>query len=105
MGASNRSHRSRTSKAFTTATGLSGTSGLLMFDNGQRKPVPRLGSSCSSVVSSASMLGLRQEIGAAVQEEVAKAVRPLTERLEVERAARQRAEALLAQGGGAPLLA
>mmetsp|Transcript_29891 Transcript_29891/g.82063 ORF Transcript_29891/g.82063 Transcript_29891/m.82063 type:complete len:213 (+) Transcript_29891:57-695(+) len=59
-------------------------------------------SSASSLGSSASALALQQEIGSVVKEQVALALQPIAEKLEVERAARQRAEALL-KNAGAPV--
>jgi len=85
---------SRLSTASSARSRLSGTAGLLMFNDGEQRQPPRLPTGSSAWMSSVSS-NLRKEVEQAVQEEVAKAVRPIAERLESERAARMRAEALL----------
>eukprot|EP00929_Paragymnodinium_shiwhaense_P050769 TRINITY_DN25572_c0_g1_i1.p1 TRINITY_DN25572_c0_g1~~TRINITY_DN25572_c0_g1_i1.p1 ORF type:complete len:214 (+),score=48.26 TRINITY_DN25572_c0_g1_i1:74-715(+) len=87
---------------------LSGAGLLLMFNDGERKAPPRLGSASSSrlsrlsgtssLMSSAShSSSVRREVAARVQEEVARAMRPLTERLESERKARLEMETMLSK--------
>lgn len=83
---------------------LSATS-IAMFNDGERREAPRLrtGSQASSLGSSASAMAVRKEIGDAVQEQIAKALGPLAERLEKEKSARKEVEALLekaSQGTG-----
>mmetsp|Transcript_81999 Transcript_81999/g.235574 ORF Transcript_81999/g.235574 Transcript_81999/m.235574 type:complete len:219 (-) Transcript_81999:61-717(-) len=52
-------------------------------------------SSASSMLTSVTTASLRREVEQAVQDEIARAIGPLQQRLESERAARLRAEALL----------
>eukprot|EP00747_Dinoflagellata_sp_TGD_P223174 gnl/TRDRNA2_/TRDRNA2_94796_c0_seq1.p1 gnl/TRDRNA2_/TRDRNA2_94796_c0~~gnl/TRDRNA2_/TRDRNA2_94796_c0_seq1.p1 ORF type:complete len:229 (+),score=31.08 gnl/TRDRNA2_/TRDRNA2_94796_c0_seq1:45-731(+) len=73
---------------------------LLFFDDNERRKVPRLSSASSlrsSHFTSISTFSLRKEVEQAVQEEVSRAIKPLQDKLESERAARERAEKLLSE--------
>mmetsp|Transcript_106409 Transcript_106409/g.185082 ORF Transcript_106409/g.185082 Transcript_106409/m.185082 type:complete len:220 (-) Transcript_106409:212-871(-) len=97
-----RSH-SQASTRLSSPSAQSNTSAKLLFfnENSQLPAPPRLRTpsvrSSSTCWTSASALSLRKEVEAAVQEEVAKAMAPLQEKLRSERAAREQAEAELSK--------
>mmetsp|Transcript_31403 Transcript_31403/g.57687 ORF Transcript_31403/g.57687 Transcript_31403/m.57687 type:complete len:211 (+) Transcript_31403:86-718(+) len=87
--------RPRTGKSMQSERSGS-TAPLKFYNDGQILDEPRLRSS-ASWSSSTSMQALRKEVEDAVQEELAKTLMPLKERLEAEKSRRERAEQLLSQ--------
>eukprot|EP00931_Biecheleriopsis_adriatica_P006802 TRINITY_DN108157_c0_g1_i1.p1 TRINITY_DN108157_c0_g1~~TRINITY_DN108157_c0_g1_i1.p1 ORF type:complete len:235 (-),score=33.51 TRINITY_DN108157_c0_g1_i1:28-657(-) len=99
-GATKSSFRSGEKSRLQTGMSQSGgADGLLFFNNQRREKTPSM-HSCASGFSGSSSLWLQVE--KAVQEEVAKVVKPLQEQLQMEEQARKRAEDALQQLGGSP---
>ncbi|CAJ1347755.1 unnamed protein product [Effrenium voratum] len=95
---SNRSNASRRSRAASSGGQSRQEQNLLFFNDQQRQRTPSIRSSMSQLSATSS---LWLEVEKAVQEEVAKVVKPLQERLVCEEQARKRAEEALRICGGA----
>lgn len=99
----------RNCPASSSGSSLRNGADLVFFNDRQRqrapsRPTSESGSVALTSLTSVSQMSLRREVAEAVQEEVARAVRPLQERLRQEREKREEAEASLHKAT-TPLLA
>mmetsp|Transcript_29825 Transcript_29825/g.48073 ORF Transcript_29825/g.48073 Transcript_29825/m.48073 type:complete len:196 (+) Transcript_29825:44-631(+) len=85
----------RCGRRSVSSSSLQRSGQLVFFNERKRQRTPSVRSEASTSLTSVSQISLRREVESAVQEEVARAVKPLQERLRSEREKREQAEAKL----------
>jgi len=91
-----------TARLETGSSGFRRSGELVLINNGKRRSLPPTPSVRSAVTGISMDSELWREVEQAVQQEVAKVIKPLQEQLRSEAEARQKVEAALAAKSGAP---